>query len=503
MALWAGGAGAQGSGVAVPIERPVLFPGVRASATYSDNVLHTRTGKTGDVILEVSPYIRAQSSAPRASYDVLYQIRNFVRVNEGETNFFRHALNGNGSFALYEDKFWVDLFGYAGTINASANGPIAFDPGASFVNTANIRIFSVSPWYRDRLGNFATYQLRYTATNTSGNTGLTVARLNQSGSAIVDGIDDGSSPWNWRWHGEFQQTQFANDFTRNRRGSGITVYYRLNPELRVFGTYDYDQIDGLRNRDGDDFGYGPGAGFDWRPNSRTTLSASASHRYYGTVSNAQATYTLRRSTMGLTWSRSVLTSADASLLFFDPASITSGGLGNINPVMANLIAAGIVLPAGTALTQGLVTDAAVFDRRLTAFYGLQGNTQSLTFSAYYSNRESATTFASTMAITGIRGGITTAGVFTGELRQRGVAINYQHRLDARSRIDVLLNRATVDSTASQADTRLVTLQGGYTTELTRDTTAFGGIRRTQQSSGGGGARYDENAIFGGVDVRFR
>jgi len=501
--LWAGAAGAQGSGIASPVERPVLFPGVRASATYSDNVLHTQANKTGDLILEVSPYITAQSNAPRATYNLFYQIRNFVRVDEGETDFFRHALNGRGSFALYEDKLWVDLYGYAGTINASAAGPIAFDPGASFVNTANIRVFSVSPWYRDRLGSLATYQLRYTATNTSGNTGLTTARLNQIGSAIVDGINDGSSPWSWRWHGEFQQLQFADDFTRNRRGSGVTLYYRVNPELRVFGTYDYDQIDGLRNRDGDDFGYGPGAGFEWRPNARTSLSASASHRYYGTVSNAQATYSARRATMGLTWSRSVLTSADASLLFFDPASIASGGLGNVNPIMANLIAAGIVLPAGTALTQGLVTDAAVFDRRLTAFYGLQGGTNSLTFSAYYSNRESATTFASTVAITGIRGGITTAGVFDGELRQRGLAVNYQHRLDARSRIDVLLNRSVVDSTALQANTHLVTLRGGYTTELTRDTTAFGGFRRTQQTSGDGGTRYDENAIFGGVDMRFR
>lgn len=500
---WLGTASAQGTGIAYPIQPPVLLPGVRASASYSDNVLLSDSNKKGDMIIEVSPYITAQSNAPRANYSLFYQMRNFWRVDEGETNLMRHAMNGRGSFALYEDNLWLDLAGYMGTVSASSGGPIAYDPGSSFTNTANIRSFSISPWYRNQIGNLASYQLRYTALNTSGSTGLGVANLDQRASAVVNGLGDGSSPWNWGWHGEYQQLRYSNDFNINRRGSGFVLYYRVNPDLRVFGTIDYDQIDGVRNSDGDDFGYGPGAGFDWRPNQRTSLSASVSKRYYGTIGNAQVSYSAQRSTMGLSWSRSVLTSSDASLLFFDPASITSGGLSGFNPVMSNLISSGIVLPAGSALTQGLVTDAAVFDRRLTAFYGLQGASNSLTVSAYYSNRQSAVDFSSTTGISGIRGGITTSGVFDGELRQRGVAVSYQHRIDARSRIDALVNRSTVDSTAQVSDSRITTLLGAYTTELTRDTSVFGGLRRTQQSSGGSGARYDENVVYGGVDMRFR
>jgi uncharacterized protein (PEP-CTERM system associated) len=502
---WVGTAAGQGTGLSIPVERPIFTPGIRAAATYSDNVLLAPSGKEdGDIVIEASPYFTAESLAPRAKYRLLYQLRNFWRVQDGDTNLFRHALNATGSFALVEDRFWVDLDGYMGTINASASGPIAADPAASFVNTTNIRRFSISPWYRDRLGSFATYQLRYLAAHTAGGTNnFALAKLDQRASASVDGVNDGSSPWNWRWYGEFQQREFESNVTRNRRTSGVALYYRLNPQLRVFGTVDYEQIDGLRNRDGDDFGYGPGAGFDWTPNSRTSVSASASRRYYGTVGNARAAYTTNRSTLGVQFSRSVFTSADASLLFFDPLSLTSGDLGTINPVMANLLAAGIVLPVGTTLTQSLVTDAAVLDRRITAFYGLYGARNSLTFSLFASNRESTTELATSTAVSGIRGTGTAGRIFVGELRERGGAVVYQHRLDARSSIDVTLDQRRNSSPSAGFDTRATTLRAGYTTRVTADTAFFGGVRHTRQTASGTGAKYDENAIYGGIDVRFR
>ncbi|MCC7059442.1 MAG: hypothetical protein IT508_04340, partial [Burkholderiaceae bacterium] len=67
---WLGTASAQGTGIAYPIQPPVLLPGVRASAAYSDNVLLSDSNKKGDMIIEVSPYIPAQSNAPRANYSL-------------------------------------------------------------------------------------------------------------------------------------------------------------------------------------------------------------------------------------------------------------------------------------------------------------------------------------------------------------------------------------------------------------------------------------------------
>lgn len=502
-ALWSGGAGAQETGITAPtIERPALTPGLRATALYTDNVVLSDSDERGEYVFEVSPYLRAESNAPRAKYELFYQMRNFWRVRDEEFNLFRHALNGSGSFALVDDRLWVDLTGYMGTVNASATGPLSTDPGSSFTNTANVRRFSVSPWYRDRLGRFATYQLRYFVAHTGGGSEFAVAKLDQRASATVDGYDDGSSPWNWRWYGQFQQREFDNDVTRDRRNSGFVVYYRVNPELRVFGSVDYEQIDGLRNSEGDDYGYGPGFGFDWNPNSRTSVSASVSDRYYGTVGNARAAYSTPNTTMGVSFARSMLTSSDASLLLFDPRSLTSTAIGTVDPVLTNLLSRGIVLPTGIALTDALVTDAAVLDKRLTAFWGLRGARNSLTFSLFASDRESTAELATTTS-SGIRGDSTAGGVFVGELRERGAIVSYQHRLDVRSTIDLTLDRRITDSPTADFETRRTSYRAAYGTQLTSNTTAFAGLRHTQQRRDGVAAKYDENAIFGGIDMQFR
>jgi len=499
------GAAAQGLfGLGYPLEKPGLQPGVRASATWSDNVRHRAGGGDSDLILEVSPYIVAESNAPRANYRLFYQIRNFLRVSEGETNFFRQALNAQGSFALIDDRFGVDLTGYMGTIGASAMGPITTDPGSSFSNTANVRHFSVSPWYRDVLGRLATYQLRYTAAHSGGSSSFATAKLSQTASAQADGIQ-GASKWNWRWYGSIQRREFNSGFTRDRQHSGGMLFYSVYPTLRVYGMIDYEQIDGLRNEDGDTDGYGPGAGFDWTPFERTSVSGSVSKRYYGTVGNLSLAHSTQRTTMGLRWSRSVLTSADASLLMFNPSSLTSGfgaGIGRENPVITSLLSSGIVLPPGTVLTQGMFTDAAIMTRQLTAFWGLRGARNSLTFTGFFSNRESTTELQSNTQFSGIRGSAVFGGIFVGEIRERGLIASYSHRLDGRSAIDVVADRRRIESPTAFFETQYTSFRVGYRTWITSDMEGFAGVRRRVQSGHGRSASYDENSIYAGVDMRF-
>ncbi len=499
-----GGVAAQGLlGLGYPLEKPALQPGVRAVATWSDNVERRSRGGDSDLIFEVSPYIVAQSEAPRASYRLFYQLRNFFRLREGDANFFRHALNAQGSFALVDDRFGVDLSGFMGTISATPTGPISNDPASSFSNTSNVRHFAVAPWYQDALGRIATYQMRYTLAHSDGGSFAT-ARVSHTASGVVNGIQGGSR-WNWRLHGEAQRREFEDNLTRDRQSSGAVLYYDVYPTLRVFGTIDYEFIEGLRDEDGDDEGWGPGAGFDWTPNRRTTVSGSVSRRFYGTVSNLAISHSRHRATMGLRWSRSVLTSADASLLLFDPSSITSGGFGAsraVNPVISSLLSTGIVLPPGTVLTQGMFTDAAVLDRRLTAFWGLRGARNAFTLTGYYSNRESTTELQSTTQFTGIRGSATFGGIFVGEIRERGVVASYSRRLDGRSSIDVTFDRRRVDSPTAFFETQYTSFRVGYRTWITSDLAGFAGVRRVVQTGEGRSISYDENAIYAGVDMRF-
>ena len=73
-------------GLGYPLEKPSIQAGVRATATWSNNVRHRSRGGDSDIVLEASPYIIAQSSVPRANYRLFYQMRNFVRLGDGDAN---------------------------------------------------------------------------------------------------------------------------------------------------------------------------------------------------------------------------------------------------------------------------------------------------------------------------------------------------------------------------------------------------------------------------------
>ncbi|MGE3864474.1 MAG: TIGR03016 family PEP-CTERM system-associated outer membrane protein [Burkholderiaceae bacterium] len=505
-AVLAGTIHAQGTSNVGAADRPVFLPGIRASTTYSDNpLLRSRSERDPGFVHEVSPYLTASSSSPRANYRLDYQLRSLwiAGTDNPDTHKLRHSLNARGTFALVDDRLWLDMVGYMGTVNSSLTGPLSPDPASSFVNAASARHFSISPWYRDRIGNFAEYQLRYLAAHTGGNTDFLVAKLDQRATAAVSSLRTNPSPWSWSVDSGFQRRDFGNDVKRDRVNATGTLGYRLNPMLRVYGLLAYERIEALKNKEGKESGSGPGIGFEWTPSNRLSVSGSFVDRYYGTSSEARIAYSSPRSTFGLQYSRGVFTSSDASLLSFDPNQLTSGQLGalGVNPVLASLISRGIVFPPGTSFEQSLITDAAMLDRRLTLFYGLTGGRNSLALNAFMSNRTSTTEFESTVGSGGT--GSASRSAFSGEIRERGVIVTYQHRLDARTSVDLTYDQRHVSSPTAGFSSRYSTVRAGVGTQVTSDATLFAGIRRTAQRSDQSASRYHENAVYGGVDVRFR
>lgn len=486
------------------IDPPVLLPGVRATATLTDNVRRASAGEDADLFFEVSPYLIASSQRPGATYNVSYQLRNFFRVGDADFNLFRHNLVANGSFALISDNLWLDASGYMGSVATSIGGALSTDQTATFGgNTSRFRSFTVSPWYRDTLGRWASYNLRYSYNHRGGSTGLTLASSTQSVSGSIAGIDVGRD-WNWQAFGNFQRQFYDSGFERDRRSSGANLSYRFSHTLMLRAGVVYDQIDGVRNEEGDDFGYGPLLGFDWNPNSRLSVSADVADRYYGTSGSARVAWSTARSTTGLQYTRGVITNADSALLAIDPLALTANPLGVPNSVLGSLLASGVVLPTGLPITSALITDSAQLQSRLTAFWGLRGASRSLTLSAWWSKRENGYTLnLPSTSLGGIRGTTTTATSFLQEIRERGLALTAQQKLDGRSTAEASIDRRIVEIPTLGTETTLTTLRAGVSTVLDSKTTAFAGIRHAQQSASGAGTRYDENAVYGGIDMKFK
>jgi uncharacterized protein (PEP-CTERM system associated) len=508
--------GAAGSGITLPnlfggrspIEPPSLSYGIRSVASLSDNEnLGSSGNEKADLRLEASPWIEATSDAPRANYRVLYQMRNFFRLRDFDFDLARHALNGSGSFALVGDNLWIDASAFVGSIGSATDANLSYDP-TSYQGSTNYRNFSISPWYQNRLGSWANYNLRYRYSKSGGRDSLLLADNNQEVTAAVNGIDWGSR-WNWGWQGYFQRSSYdvGTGFTRDRRTSTGTLFYRVSNTLRLSGSIVYEQIDFVFNEDGEDHGWGPGVGVQWNPNSRASFDVSLSERYYGTVGSARASWTTRRTTLGLSYGRSIITNSNDLLFNLDPRDLTSVAPGFSNPVLGDLGSRGIALPGITTVPGAFISDAATFDERLTGYFALRGAGRALTLSVYVSDRSSTSQIEQRPNPgTGIRGGGTSGqlAAFRGDLRENGATLVLHQTLDARSRLEAAIERRQVESPSAGFDNQLDTIRAGVITDLTSTTRGFAGIRRSvQDSQGNRGNDYTEHVVFVGFDVRFR
>lgn len=486
------------------IDPPMFTPGVRTSLTLSDNLMYRPPGQERPgLLLEASPYLSARSEAPNAKYQLDYQLRNFMRMgSNSDITLLRHNLRGHGSFALAGDNLWLDLGAFMGRVNATPYGPMSIDPTTNFINSTPYRRFTVAPWYRDTLGDFAAYKLRYEVAHTSGPTSIYIAPWQHRGSASIDGIERGRR-WNWHWSGDFTSNRYDGGFTRDRRFSSGTLSYRYSDALEVHGGYVYEQIDGVVDKDGRRYGYGPTVGFRWEPLRRIHLSADVSDRYYGTVGSAKATWTAARHTLGANWSRSVMMGTDPAMLSLDPMSLTSMALGTDNNFVNQLLARGILIPDGMPIARSWVTDSAMMYRRVNVFWAFRAVHGVLMATLYTADRESLTTF-DTRALGGIRGsGTASSMTFEGTILERGFSLHYTHYLDGRVRLENTLDRRQVESPTAGFRNQFTTLRVGIVGQATPTVSAFAGARITRQDAQGRlGSKYDEHAIYGGVDMRF-
>ncbi len=474
-----------------------FLPGVRLSQSYSSNVLRSRKGQEQDgFITEVSPYLRASVDRPRLQGRMDLSIRNFYRSETREgidsTDLLRYALGANGHYVLPGGRFGVTGTATIRDVNLSPFGLDADDPSLVPVNRRRFSVFSIAPYAQGQFSTFARYRLEYMlrSSDVSGSSNL-VDRTDQRISGMLD-----SGPrfqrWGWGLNASRQHRDFGTGLTMGRVQAMGVLHYYVNPELRVGASANYSQIDRLHGESGRDSGWGPGLELDWNPSSRTRLHASWADQYYGSTASLNLAHRANRWTFGLQYERSVLTSSDASVLFFNPSGILGGDFGGAyNPIYQALLDQAM-LDDGT-LSAGLISDAAVFSRRATASIGYLLPRGSILLTAYRSMRERAV--ENTLADTAL-------GAFTGELEQRGLMLGLRVDLGQRSSVRLLARRGESESTTSDLHSRLETLQASFHARLSSAASAGIGVRRTVQKSRGNAYEYEDNTLFGTLDLRF-
>jgi uncharacterized protein (PEP-CTERM system associated) len=520
--LFAGHAGAQSQspnpggtadkaleGVDLSEKRGLTFlPGVRSSISYSDNIgLKPDGSKSNGFRLEMSPYVFASINNDQGVGQAYLSLRNFYQ-SSAPSGFYTNRIDfrGNGTLNLYDRWLFLQGSGFTYNVNPLNFGPIAFD--AATVPTFNNRLqgFTLAPYIAGNWGTFADYRGQYSY-GLSEITGFQSQRTDQK---LSGSLKSGSNfnTWGWDWTGETSERKLATSPTGfGRNISTGTIYAFPTQGLRLGAGIRYEQIDSLFNKDGKDNGFGPGLSVDWTPSTRTAVRGSVFRQYYGNIGQAGISHRWQRLSFNLSYDKSVITGNDASFLNANPQSLFSAGgyAANLNPIYRTLVAEALYGSYGVPIGLGVVSDAYVLRNGGSAAlsYLLPNGFASITFTDVTRDTLIRTFDPVLGGLSVVGTAVPANGTFLGMVKTKGITLDWEYKLDSRSRWRTQVNYSDNNFPSVLRTTQRRTYQTTYSTRVTTDATATFGVRRVEQKGTGYQASsFDENTIFSTLDLRF-
>lgn len=190
--------------------------------------------------------------------------------------------------------------------SASIFGPISFNNTNVNGNQASVRSYSISPYLLNRYGNFATSQLRYTHEGVSSNSSLLSStntdRLNlqvNSGPRYIR--------TNWGLQASTQKTTYNDLQSVDQSTASVYGGYGIVPTLRLTATGGYEKNTYFTRGEKPEGAF-YNAGFSWTPSSRTSVAATAGHRYFGNTYFLAANHRARNTVFSINYNEDVTSS---------------------------------------------------------------------------------------------------------------------------------------------------------------------------------------------------
>ena len=272
----------------------VFIPRMVTSLIFTDNVALAPKGapdKESDVIIRLTPGFYSKISSRRFNSEIDYQLNNIIYVKNSERNRSLHNLDARNTLELYENHFFVDGNVRMQQQNENILGRQGDDINITG-NLRNIRLYSVSPYLRERFGNFATTELRFARVLTDSDASRTFFNSQAStyNASLISGPDFRTLEWGLNYSKQVidfdlrtdtvrLETEIANvkyNFTRRFALTGTGGYENNTFGVAGSGIANTFSAAGSRPK-----GIRWSAGFVWLPTPRTSLEGSVGQRFFG------------------------------------------------------------------------------------------------------------------------------------------------------------------------------------------------------------------------------
>ncbi len=270
---------------------PGWVVGVTLGELYTDNLKLSASGKPkqSSWITEIQPFLKAAYSGPRFSGLVDSSLTGYLYAGQSRYDQLNPSLNAQGRLTILPQHFFVDSTARYG--REVINNQLSAAPGSFYLsnNSANVAMWTLSPYWIQDLGNVGTASLRYSYGRVVYNTRGIPA---QDGS-LLSGIPDITSNAlqftlvspkyeTWGWDLGYSEQRIEPDFGRSRDYAvaklGGYVQVSNNTRLLVDAGKESNFLpDGTVDKLGASFW---DAGFAWA-NGQYKLKAMVGHRFYG------------------------------------------------------------------------------------------------------------------------------------------------------------------------------------------------------------------------------
>ena len=473
-----------------------ITPRILISETLTDNVRLSSIDKQSEQITEISPGIRIVVNGARLKSYFDYSLNEVVYAKNSSARRTLNALNTFGTLEAIQNWAYIDFNGSISRQAISAFGNPLVDNTSINTNQAEVATYRLSPYIRGRIGDLVNYEARYSRTITRTDA---VAGSGVTSTDAVGKLSGDSSFRNLGWRVDASQQSINYTFGRATKADRVSLglSYFLTPQLNIFGNVGREATNYV-SLDKQSY-VTRGFGVRWSPSERTKFSASRDYLFFGDGHNISFDHRTARTAWRFSDTRGISTTPTQAgitnrglnydILYTQFASIEPDPVLRSQLVNAFLQTNGLN-PNATA-TGGFLTSAVILERRQDLLFALLGVRDTITFIATRNNSRRLDTLSAGVD------DLTTASV----IRQRGLSINYSHRLTPNYALGVLASQQNTSGSSSLQDTALRSFNVNVTGRVGRKSFGSVGARHTIASTGGAGS-YVENAVFANLNVQF-
>jgi len=428
-----------------------------------------------------------------------YQIQNQIYISEKNENSTSHQLNASGNVELLQDFLFFDTKASIYEQNISSFAPSPTNNTTISDNSTNVRIMSFSPYLVNHFGSIASSVLRYThETVDTSKRNLLAGDTNK----LTLDINSGSSFRLLSWGLQFSDQKIAH---RDANSVGMTMStaslrYLLREQFNLTASGGFEKNDYISIKAKPE-GTFWSTGFSWKPTDRSSLSATAGKRFFGSTYSLAANHRARNTVWNIRYGEDITTTQSQFTVpvAMDTLSMLDGLYKSIIPeaTQRQVFIDGFmrVNNLGPSISQNinLFTNSVFLQKNLQASVGLNGAKNTVLLTMFNISREAQSDQI-----------INSSSSFFQEdkSKQVGASVLWNHRMSPIMTANMGANFSKISSFPTGKKSIVKSATTSLSRQMNQKTRASLEWRRQQQSINQIDGNFNENAISASLAIGF-